>query len=92
MGGWRQWDAVLDELAGRDLYLDTSYTLPYIGPERFVELVRAHGPSHVLFGSDGPWADVTAEVAAMEGLREHGLRQAELEAIMAGNARRLLGL
>ena len=92
MGGWRQWDAVLEELAGRDVYLETSYTLPYIGPRRFVELVKAHGPSRVIFGSDGPWADVSTEVAAVQGLREHGLEQAELEAIIAGNATRLLAL
>ena len=92
MGGWRQWDAVLEVLAGREVYLETSYTLPYIGPERFVELVRAHGPSRVIFGSDGPWADVAAEVEAMHGLLEHGLTPAELQAIMAGNAARLLAL
>lgn len=92
MGGWRQWDAVLQELAGRDVYLETSYTLPYIGPERFVELIEAHGASRVIFGSDGPWADPRAEIAAMEGLLEHGIDQAELTAIMAGNAGRLLGI
>ena len=43
MGGWQQWDEVLEVLAGRDVVLDTSFTLRFIGADRFLELVRAHG-------------------------------------------------
>jgi hypothetical protein len=87
LGGWRQWDAALEHLAGRRVYLDTSFTLPYLGSERFVELVQAHGCDKVLFGSDGPWADVSAEVTALRHMPfpEHGL-----EAILHANAACLL--
>lgn len=90
MGGWQRWDAVQADLIGRhDFYIDTSYTLGHLPDERFVELVRAHGSDRVLFGSDGPWTDVAAEI---EHLSRTGLTEAELEAVLGGNAERLLGL
>jgi predicted TIM-barrel fold metal-dependent hydrolase len=90
MGGWQQWDGVLRELVGRhDFWVDTAYTLGHLPDERFVELVRAHGADKVLFGSDGPWTDPAAEIAHLARL---GFAQAELDALLGGNAERLLGL
>jgi hypothetical protein len=43
MGGWKQWDEVLEILAGRDVYLGISFTLPYFGARAFRGLVAAHG-------------------------------------------------
>ena len=89
MGGWRQWDEVLRHLAGRDVYLDTSFTLPYLDEERFVELVAAHGAHRILFGSDGPWGDLSRDVAQ---LRAMPFSDDALDAILWRNAARLLGL
>jgi predicted TIM-barrel fold metal-dependent hydrolase len=87
MGGFKLWDEVLDMLAGSHLFLDTSYTLGHLPDDEFVALVAAHGPDRVLFGTDGPWTDMAREVERMRGL---GLPEADLEAIMGGNAGRLL--
>ena len=89
MGGWRQWGEVQQHLAGRDVYLDTSFTLPYLGEERFKELVAAHGAQKILFGSDAPWGDLSRDVAQ---LRAMPLPEQDLEAILWRNAARLLGL
>jgi uncharacterized protein len=88
MGGWQQWDEVLRHLAGRQVYLDTSFTIPYLGERRFCELVAAHGAQRILFGSDGPWADVASEVACLGGLP---LPEETRQDILWRNADRLLG-
>ena len=87
LGGWRLWEAAAEHIIGRDVYLDTAYTPGHLPNDEFVELVRAHGVERVLFGSDGPWADAGAEI---EKLRDTGLSPAELEAVLGGNAARLL--
>ena len=89
MGGWRQWDEVRRRLAGRDVYLDTSFTLPYLGEERFAELVAAHGVERILFGSDAPWGGLSRDVAQ---LRAMPFSKDDLDAILWRNAARLLGL
>jgi uncharacterized protein len=89
MGGWKQWDEVVEVLIGRDIYLETSFTLPYLGARGFRELVDAHGAARVVFGSDGPWADAAEDAAGIAGL---GLPAADLQAILWGNGAALLGL
>jgi predicted TIM-barrel fold metal-dependent hydrolase len=87
MGGWGVWDEVREHLLGRDVYLETSMTLHFLGDEGFVELVRAHGVERVLFGSDAPWDEVRG---ALSRVRAAGLDDEELEAVLARNALRLL--
>ncbi len=87
MGGFRQWDAVAESLAGRDVWLDTAYTPGHLPAEEFLALVRNHGAERVLFGSDGPWTDPAAEIAS---IRELGLTRIELAGILGDNADRLL--
>lgn len=89
LGGFRHWQQVAEHLQGRDVWLDTAYTLGHLPDEEFVELVRAHGADRVLFGSDGPWTDAKAEIAHLGRL---GLSDEELTGILGGNAQRLLGL
>ncbi len=91
MGGYLQWDNVRRDLVGREVSLDTSYSLlPLGGLERdeFVEIVREHGADRVLFGTDAPLADMSTEIRAIV---ECAFEATELEAIMWRNAARLLG-
>ena len=104
MGGWRNWDEVEELLPGADVYLDTSFSLGRItplgdgyygpsdlemlGPEQFVRMVRSFGADRILFGTDSPW-DGQAE--ALANLRALPLTKEELEAILGGNAQRLIG-
>jgi len=87
LGGFRQWEGVAEHVAGRDVWLDTAYTLGHLPDEEFVEIVRAHGCDRVLFGSDGPWTDARDEIAHLRRLPFTG---DELDGILGGNAVRLL--
>jgi predicted TIM-barrel fold metal-dependent hydrolase len=89
LGGFREWEGVAEHLAGRDVWLDTAYTLGHLPDEEFVALVRAHGCDRVLFGSDGPWTDAGEEIAY---LRRLPFTESEIAGILGGNARRLLAL
>jgi predicted TIM-barrel fold metal-dependent hydrolase len=89
LGGFNQWQQVAEHLQGRDVWLDTAYTLGHLPDAEFVELVRAHGTDRVLFGSDGPWTDAAVEIAHMSRL---GFSDSELAGILGGNAQRLLGV
>jgi uncharacterized protein len=50
------------------------------------------GPEHVLFGSDIPLGPPDAVEATVADLEAAGLSEADLAAVYAGNARRLLGV
>ncbi|HUT56749.1 MAG TPA: amidohydrolase family protein [Phycisphaerae bacterium] len=88
MGGWRQWDQVEAHLLGRDVYLETSFSLAELGRERSVEFIRRHGPERVVFGSDWPWRPQAGE---LDGLNRLGLPAADLRRIAYSNASALLG-
>jgi uncharacterized protein len=89
MGGYQCWDDVERYLAGRKLYFDTSYSLTDLGPDRMTELIRAHGADQILFGTDSPWTDQSAEVS---GIRALQLTDDEITAILGQNASRLLSI
>ena len=105
MGGWRQWDRVEALLPGTGVYLDTSFSLgeitplddghyrpgdlPLLDEAAFLRMVRKFGADRVLFGTDSPWDD---QGAALARLRALPLESAELDAILGGNAQRLLGI
>ncbi len=88
MGGYRCWNGVSDLLVGRDVWFDTAFTPGHLSDDRLLAMIRAHGVDRVLFGSDGPWTDAKGEMAHLRAL---GLEAAEIEAILGGNAARLLG-
>lgn len=87
MGGYRLWDEVAEHLIGRDVYLDTAYTLGHLPETDFCDMVRAHGAEKILFGSDGPWTDAAAEIA---WIRRLPLDEGVADAILGRNAQRLL--
>ena len=105
MGGWDCFNEVEEVLAGCNVYLDTAYTLSPMRSEtgdivateqytpmsraQFMRFVKIFGADHILFGSDSPWTDMKE---SMELIRESGLNPAELEAVLGGNAARLLSI
>ena len=105
MGGWRQWDQVEELLCETQVSIDTSYALGSIAPlddgfyapeqlplmseEQFMRMVRKFGAHRVLFGTDSPWTD---QAQALKRLRALPLEPWELEAILGGNAQKLLNL
>lgn len=105
MGGWRNWERVVDQLGEAGAYIDTAFSLgrltplapdsypeaalQMLGGEEFCRIVRAFGSGRVLFGSDSPWAEQAEDIARLRALP---LAAAELADILGGNAQRLLGL
>jgi len=87
-GGFFMGERVLTDLKPADnLYLDTSYSYRCVLIPVIRALIEAHGPGHILFGSDTPWSSIEDEARLIESL---ALPAAEQNAIMFGNARRLL--
>lgn len=132
MGGWNCWAETEKYLAGRDVWLDTSFSLlplrhvsgtaqkmetdhSHMGfhafeesdfssdtaqktetdhsyrlsQESFLRMVKTHGTDRILFGSDSPWGGQAETIAA---LKDTGLTDDELYAILGDNAARLLHL
>lgn len=89
MGGYMMWDEVERHLVGRDVYLDTSFSLADMGSEQMASLIKAHGTERILFGTDSPWTDQKAEVA---GIRALDLTDDEITAVLGGNTAELLGI
>ena len=105
MGGWRQWDQARELLAGTSVYLDTAFSLDaftplddgYYSPEElrlldqegFLRIAEAFGTDRLLFGTDSPWS---AQRRDIDWIRALPLSQAQKDAILGENARRLLAL
>lgn len=89
MGGYRYWDEVEKHLIGKDLYLDTTYSIEELGNEGMERLIKAHGLQKILFATDSPWSDLAKEIANIKSLN---LGKEELDGILGGNARRILNL
>ncbi len=89
LGGHAQWDDVEEHLAGRDVYLDTSMGFEYFSEAQFLRIAKKHGADKLLFASDAPWSDAGAEIARIKSLP---FSEGEKDAILGGNAAKLLGL
>ena len=90
LGGCKQWERVAECYSGHDeIYIDTSMGFEYYPHETFLEIVKAIGPDHVLFGSDSPWSDTGKEIGILKTLP---LSDEDKELILCGNARKLLGI
>ena len=92
-GGYRMWDEVLAHLPEMDVYLDTSYCLPNHSDEKgiFARILHAAGSRRVLFGTDSPWLDQGESLRATRAfLTEAGLSAEEQDAVLGGNAQRIL--
>jgi hypothetical protein len=87
MGGWKMWDEVRESLIGRDVYLETSFCMPFMPKEQFVEMIRDHGTEKVCFGTDWPWGD---QLAGRKNLEELGWDDETLQSLLGGNAAKLL--
>jgi len=62
LGGYLHWDDALTYLAGTDIYLDTSSSLPFISFELLKKIISRHPLDRVLFGSDYPLFDASEEL------------------------------
>ena len=105
MGGWKNWDEVLTELAGTNIFLDTAFStgkiparsdfvwnaadLNLLGVEEFMKLVKTFGAEKILFGTDSPWSSL---VEAIEFIKNLPIPEIEKNKILGNNAEKLLTL
>lgn len=88
-GGYTEWDASFEYLAGRDVWFDTSSTLWKLPIENACRMMVKHGISRFLFGSDFPMWDHSDEMTRFNKLK---LSEKDRRAVLYGNACQLLGL
>ena len=89
-GGWDQWDAVERDLVGTNVYIDTSFSYPYMKDKsQFARIIRNHGTDKVLFGTDSPWQELNEAIAQ---LKAQDFTQKEFEDIFWNNAVKVWGL
>ncbi|MDL2220475.1 amidohydrolase family protein [Eubacteriales bacterium OttesenSCG-928-N14] len=82
-------EEVLNELAGLDVYFDTSYCYANKPPKLARKIIDKHGVDKLLFGSDSPWSSQGNELLWLDSLQ---LNEADMQAILGGNAAKLLGV
>lgn len=68
-GAYREWDMVLETLAGRNIYFETSFILEEAGEEMFLKILAKHPADRILFGTDSPWTDPVNAVKLMKKCR-----------------------
>ncbi len=94
-GGSRAIEAMLIALDNPNVYLETSFTLPfYLGSTVEQDLAfsyRKIGPGRVLYGSDHPCVDAGESLAITRRFFErHGFSKDAMADVFGGNALRLL--
>lgn len=88
-GGVNCGEAVLKNLAGSDIYFDTSFgygTMPKYYAQKILE---KHGTDKILFGTDTPWHTANMELRLLNSLE---LGANELDKITHKNAIKLLNI
>lgn len=89
LGAWEDWDEVERHLIGRPIFMDVSYAIDWIGPDRARAFILRHPADYMLFGTDSPWAGQQETI----GQVRHMQLGPERERLLFGeNAARLLGL
>lgn len=54
LGGCVRYDATMELLCGQPVYLDLSFSMDMLPPERVRAMIQAH-PKRMLFATDSPW-------------------------------------
>lgn len=88
-GGWKDFERFAETMAGRNVFIDTSFASGYCSEALRDRIVRAHGVDKIIFGSDTPWGGMDDQLRYVEALP---VIASDKEAILYGNAARLLNL
>lgn len=68
LGGWTVWRRAARELAGENLYVDTSSALFALRPDEAVRIIRDYGVERVLYGTDYPMWSPVGELRRFDAL------------------------
>lgn len=89
LGGYTEWDAARECLAGPNVYVDASSSLAFISRDEALESIYHFGTDRVMFGTDFPMWLAQEELERFFGL---GLSEGENRAILYDNFARLYKL
>jgi uncharacterized protein len=81
MGGYLHWKYAVEHLVGKNVYIDTSSTLPFIDDDTLSRIWNGHPHDRILFGSDYPIFDPSEEIVLLR--KRLSLRDSELEQILS---------
>ena len=88
-GANEMWDDVLQLLAGKDVYIDTSFAARRMNKDLLLKIIDKHGSEKILFGSDSPWSDAKLDVELFKTLP---INDHEKEGILSHSAQKLLNI
>lgn len=90
LGGWSLWQEAADKLREfEDFSVDCSSSLAFMPAEQVKGIIRGYGSKRVLFGTDYPMWDFSAELERFYAL---GLTEEENRDILCGNSERIFGI
>lgn len=103
MGGWKNWAEVLNILADKKIFLDTSFSTGKIQPRKdftwrdedlnlldeknFMQFIKVFGADKILFGTDSPW---TSQIDSINFIKKIPATDADKNKILGLNAQKLL--
>lgn len=81
LGGYQHWDHALKSIVGRDVWLETSSSMPFI-PQKTLDLIlQKHPKERILFGSDYPLNNPADEIIKLK--KKANLSDSDLERILS---------
>ncbi len=89
MGGHAMGERLIENVLGRDVYIDTSCIAEFEGMDIFKKEINAHKPDKILFATDTPW---NAMDKAVENINLLDIDNEAKEMIFYKNAKKLLSI
>lgn len=103
MGGWRNWNEVLEILGDKKIFLDTSFSTGKITPRDdfawndddlnllsendFMRFIKIFGADKILFGTDSPWS---SQIDSINFIKKIPVTDDDRNKILGLNAKKLL--
>ena len=89
MGGFLMWEEVLEKLAGKNIYFDTSDSIRVMKPDILSSFFEKHGFDKIIYGSDFPMQAPKEEVDFIKSLE---ISEENKLKILSGNLKKLLNI
>jgi predicted TIM-barrel fold metal-dependent hydrolase len=89
MGGVLMWEEVLEKLAGKNIYLDTSDSIRIMKKELFEQFFEKHDFDKIIYGSDFPIQDPKEEIEFVKTLN---ISEKNKQKILSCNIKNLINL
>ncbi|GAB1401430.1 TatD family hydrolase [Elusimicrobiota bacterium] len=89
MGGFNIWDEVIEKLAGKNIYFDTSTAMIYMKKEQWNKFVTNHSLDKILFGTDFPFGIQKNDIDFLKAL---DIEENNKVKLFSGNIKKLLAI